>query len=197
MKPYPLHLWLSLTGLLLVLGGSALWWFDPAHDDALFQLWKLDDGAAAVPTALWLSRIGGLAWLGPLALAVLAWLIVGKRHGEAIWLFATIAGGRLVVELLKQLFERARPPAADWLTTVTSHAFPSSHSAGSMLTALSLAMLFQPGRAWLFGPALAFACLVGWSRIALGVHWPSDVLAGLGFGLLWVGMASRWRGKAG
>ena len=75
---------------------------------------------------------------------------------------------------------------------VSSFSFPSSHSAGSMLTCVALAQLFTLRGHSLMGPAIAMGIAVGWSRIALGVHWPSDVIAGLGFGMLWVGVARRW-----
>jgi undecaprenyl-diphosphatase len=106
----------------------------------------------------------------------------------AVWLFATIGSGRIIVELIKIALHRPRPLPVDRLVLVDSASFPSSHSAGAMLTGVALVMAFGRGPRWL-GAAIGFAMAVGWSRIALGVHWPSDVLAGWGFGLLWVGGA--------
>ncbi|RYD95575.1 MAG: phosphatase PAP2 family protein [Sphingomonadales bacterium] len=189
-------IWLPAAGLILLLAGGGLWWFGPSFDHRLFDLAKLGAGDRFAAPALLLSTIGGLAWLGPLAFAFVLWLIWRKRPAEALWLLLTVASGRLLVEALKLGFDRPRPPMADRLTIVTSLSFPSSHSAGSMLTALALAMIFTVRGHTLFVPAIAFACAVGWSRMALGVHWPADVLAGLGFGMLWVAMARRWLFKA-
>jgi membrane-associated phospholipid phosphatase len=111
-----------------------------------------------------------------------------RRDPAALRLVATIVVGRLLVEGLKLIVQRPRPPVVDRLELVTSWSFPSSHSAGTMMTALAFALL--AGGRW---PALAAALLVagviGWSRVALAVHWPSDVLAGWGLGMMWVGLA--------
>lgn len=184
-------IWLSLIGGLLLLAGAALWRWGAPLDQRLFDAVRLGAGNGLTSVAAALSRIGGLACLGPLALAVFARLVWRWRIREAVWLFLTIAGGRLIVETIKTALERPRPPAPDRLALVTSYSFPSSHSAGSMVTCLAFAMLFsRPGP--VLAPAIAIACAIGWSRIALGVHWPSDVIAGLGFGMLWVGFTRRW-----
>ena len=65
-----------------------------------------------------------------------------------------------------------------------------------MLTFLALAMLARTHHRPALTLAIVAACLVGWSRMALGVHWPSDVLAGLGLGMLWAGAAQGWLLKA-
>ena len=184
--------WLPATGLLLLCAGAALWQFDAALDQRVFDALKLgpQDPLAFVATIL--SGIGGIAFMGPLALAAAAWLWWRGYASEALWLFLTIAGGRLMIDLLKHAFEKPRPLLEDRLTVVTSWSFPSSHSAGTMMTCLALALLSSArGRSWV-GPAIVLAGAVGWSRTALGVHWPSDVIAGLGFDMLWVGGATCW-----
>ena len=130
-----------------------------------------------------------MASLTLLALAVLA---IRRRWRDALWLFATIALGRLVVEIVKQLVHRARPPLADRLEHVGSWSFPSAHSAGTLTTCLAIALVMAGGTPAL-AAALAFAATIGWTRLALAVHWPSDVLAGWGIGLLWVAAAIRVR----
>jgi undecaprenyl-diphosphatase len=165
--------------------------FGAPLDLRLYDGLRLAADSPLAPLAAGLSGIGGFAALGPLALLVVGGLLVARRVGAATWLLLTIASGRLLVELIKLGVHRTRPPAGDRLALVTSYSFPSSHSAGSMLTCLAVAMLFgRPER--IIPLAIAMACAIGWSRIALGVHWPSDVLAGLGFGMLWVGLAQLW-----
>jgi len=136
----------------------------------------------------WFTALGGFAVLGPAMLAVAGWLSWRRRFGDALWLFLTIASGRLLVEGVKFLMERPRPAIIDSLEIVKTYSFPSSHSAGTMLSGMALALLAPRQRpAMLLAAGAAMA--IGWSRMALGVHWPSDVLAGLGFGLLWTGGA--------
>jgi membrane-associated phospholipid phosphatase len=184
--------WLPVSGLFLLCAGVALWQFDAPLDHRIFDALRVgSDDALALPAA-GLSSIGGIAFMGPLALVAIAWLTLRQRQREALWLFLTIGSGRIMIGLLKYLLERARPPGEDRLAMVTSFSFPSSHSAGSMMTCLALAMLFTLRGRSLIAPAMALAIIVGWSRIALGVHWPGDVLAGLGFGMLWVGAARHW-----
>ena len=179
-------------GMVLMLAGALLWLRHASIDLPMFEALRLGRRSGWAPLIVGLTRLGGLAVLGPLALAAAGLLAWRKRGREALWLLLTIASGRLMVEAVKLLFGRERPPLSGQLASVTSYSFPSSHSAGTMLTMLALALVFPVrGRPMLL-LALAIACVVGWSRIALGVHWPSDVLAGLGLGMLWVGTAQRW-----
>jgi undecaprenyl-diphosphatase len=180
---------LILAGTILTLSGLLLW-RAAAFDLALHHMLLLTRGGGSVRRTLWFTALGGLVVMGPVALAAVAVLMWRKRMGQALWLVLTIATGRLVVEGLKLLVERPRPPVIDRLELVTSWSFPSSHSAGTMMTCAVLALLWGRPVGWWM--ALLVAAAIGWSRVALGVHWPSDVLVGWGFGLLWVGAASRW-----
>ncbi len=181
---------LLVAGTLLMLAGLLLWWAAPV-DLAIHHAAGLARQGWAARQALWFTSLGGLLVMGPVALLAAGWLLWRRRKDEAVWLVLTIASGRLVVEGVKLLVQRPRPPIADRLELVTSWSFPSSHSAGTMITCVALAMLWGRPAGWI--AALIAAGAIGWSRVALGVHWPSDVLAGWGFGLLWVGAASRWR----
>ncbi len=186
-----LPLVLTLLGVLLFAVGMLLWWQAPL-DLALHHALRLDRGSPVKPIVR-LSSLGGLLVMGPIALAVaLLLLVTGKRH-EALWLFLTVGVGRLIVEGGKDLIHRPRPPIADRLEHVTSWSFPSSHSAGTMMTGVAIALAARGGWAGLLVALLA-AATIGWTRAALGVHWPSDVLAGWGFGLAWVGVCWRYGG---
>jgi len=181
---------LAIAGALLIAAGIVCW--ANGLDDWLHNLFRLSTSSPLRGPVTAMTRLGGLAVLGPAGLAIvilLAWRVERRR---ALWLFATIASGRLAVEGLKLAIMRPRPPQADRLDLVASWSFPSSHSAGTMLTCLSLALLAR-SRAAPTG-AILIAVLIGWSRLALGVHWPGDVLAGWGFGLLWIGLWIRQGG---
>lgn len=188
MMTYPVRR-LTIAGSLLILAGVVLWHM-PVLDLAAHRHLLLARDGAAARQALRLTALGGLLVMGPVALAAAGWLAWRRERRRAAWLFVSIASGRLVVEGVKLLVHRPRPPVADRLELVTSWSFPSSHSAGTMMTCAALALLWGRPAGW--AAALLAALAIGWSRTALGVHWPSDVLAGWGFGLLWVGAAARW-----
>jgi undecaprenyl-diphosphatase len=181
---------LVMAGTVLLVLGLLLWAMAPI-DLAIHHVALLARQGWAARQVRWFTTLGGLLVMGPVALACAGWLFWRRRGAEALWLILTIAIGRLVVEGVKLLVQRPRPPVADRLEWVTSWSFPSSHSAGTMMTGMALALLWDRPAGWMAASIAAIA--IGWSRAALGVHWPSDVLAGWGFGMLWVGMAARWR----
>ena len=127
----------------------------------------------------------GSGWfLIPLsALAAFAFgLRTGTRSG--LLLFAGTLLGRGLIEAQKIVTGRPRPDAHPALADVHTLSFPSGHSANSMLVLLALALLLARGRSrpWWIAAALALSVAIGVSRIMLGVHWPSDVVAGWAFG---------------
>jgi undecaprenyl-diphosphatase len=155
--------------------------------------------AVAAHRTAWLtSAMRGVSWLG--TNAALAIVVVGvgvlarARRGSwgAFVLLAAAALGAAALEtLLKDVVARPRPPLA-WAEHETDHrSFPSGHAA---LTAVYLSLGYLLGRwrvrraaralCWLGGVTLAL--LVGASRVVLGVHWPTDVLAGWAIAAIWV-----------
>ncbi len=180
------------AGLALFVAGVLLWQI-PATDLALHRALLFHAGGPWVAPMIWFTALGGFLVMGPVALVAAALLVWRGERPRALWLATTIAIGRLIVEGMKLLVERPRPPQADRLEFVTSWSFPSSHSAGTMMTTAALVLL--AGGRWPAWLAMILATgAIGWSRVALGVHWPSDVLAGWGFGLAWTGAAWRYGG---
>jgi undecaprenyl-diphosphatase len=141
-----------------------------------------------------LTELGGGWVLTALTVAGAALLFRRGHRRRALVLAAGTALGRLLVELQKVEIGRLRPDANPHLVVVRTLSFPSAHSASSMLVYLSLALLLvdEPGaqRRWAAG-ALLLSLLIGLSRVLLGVHWPSDVVGGWAFGLLWT-MVVLW-----
>jgi membrane-associated phospholipid phosphatase len=178
-------------GLLLVLLGVLGLAIGGGVDWSLHRALHVGGSEATLHWVLRLTNLGGAAVMIPVALLGFGCLLALRRVSRALWLCATVASGRVIVELVKLAVARPRPPSADRLADVTSLSFPSSHAAGAMMTGVALCLAFDARRpAWL--AALLFAAAIGLSRVALGVHWPSDVLAGWGFGLAWPMLWARW-----
>lgn len=143
--------------------------------------WPTDAGLA-------LNIIGGVA--ATLGVAVAGSLLLWRRrgHGEALRFAAMIAGGRLLVEAIKLIVHRQRP-ALDLHPVVThSLSFPSAHAANSMIALCTLALFFAPPhrRPGAIAAAVVASLVIGASRSLIGVHWPSDVVAGWAIGAAWV-----------
>lgn len=127
------------------------------------------------------------------------WLLYrGKRRAALVLLIASFSG-RLLVVLEKAYFARLRPEEHLRLAEVHYQSFPSGHSANSMIAFLTIALLAfddPKQRRWAAAAAVSLSVLIGVSRPMLGVHWPSDVIAGWSFGLFWtllvLGLSSRW-----
>ena len=137
---------------------------------------------------VFLSRIGYAWGVVPfdiaLSLALLAW----KRWREAAFAIVALAGSALLNLSAKQFFQRDRPSLWESIAPESTFSFPSGHAMGSMTLAAVLVLLcWQTRWRWpMLAAALAFTGLVGLSRLYLGVHYPSDVLAGWAAGLAWV-----------
>jgi undecaprenyl-diphosphatase len=124
-------------------------------------------------------------------LAVIGFLLIdGKRHA-ALLVLVSIGGGTLLSSGLKGLFDRPRPDLVPHGVEVYTMSFPSGHATLSAVTYLTLGALLarvQPRRrvkAYLLSVAVLLAVLIGASRVYLGVHWPTDVLAGWCVGAAW------------
>ncbi|MBO0905276.1 phosphatase PAP2 family protein [Jiella sonneratiae] len=137
------------------------------------------------------TALGGTGILIMITTFVAIYLLISGKHRSMVMTVAAIAGGFLVGQVLKRSFDRPRPdlvPHGDYVYTAS---FPSGHSMMSAVTYLTLAILLarvEPRRrvrAFLLGLAVFLTVIVGISRVYLGVHWPSDVLAGWTAGAAW------------
>jgi membrane-associated phospholipid phosphatase len=137
------------------------------------------------------TALGGAVVLTTIVVLVAGFLLVQRLWLTALALaVATWSGGR-AVDLIKVVVSRARPDLIPHLAEASGYAFPSGHSADSAIVYLTLAALAtqvtgtRATRLYLFAGALLLTGAIGISRVYLGVHWPSDVLAGWSFGTLW------------
>ena len=210
-------------GLLLALAGIAagVWAFtgiagevvegDTQHFDRriLLAMRRPGDLAPLGPawlqaTALDITSLGSVTVLGLVTMATCGFLALDGRKHMALFIGAAVTGGAVAGEILKSLFQRPRPELVPHEVYVSSSSFPSGHSMMSAVVYLTLGSLLARtrGRKSLKAYILllaAFLCLiVGVSRVYLGVHWPTDVLAGWTAGAVWAlacGLAARWLQK--
>jgi undecaprenyl-diphosphatase len=138
-----------------------------------------------------ITALGGRTMLVAVTLFAIGYLVFERKYG-AMWLVAvaTVGGGVLSTGM-KQFFDRGRPELVPHLVAVSSPSFPSGHSLLAAVLYLTLGALlarFAVGRRtkiYLLTVALCATLVIGSSRVYLGVHYPSDVLAGWCAGLGW------------
>ena len=147
----------------------------------------LNNVARADPTLVDALRIGSVAldpWVFRLAvLAVAVWLWRRGARRLALWALITTAIGGVLGVVLKLLVDRARPTFPEPVATASGYSFPSGHALNSMLCVGILILVFLPvlnraGKTTAYALGAALVLLTGYDRIALGVHYVSDVLAG-------------------
>jgi membrane-associated phospholipid phosphatase len=162
-----------------------------ARFDGSVARWGADQGGSAASDLMhWVTNLGGTVVVLPV-LALTA-LYVHLRHGtREVWLFVAVVGiGQLLINnLLKLIVDRERPQL-DQLVTAAGSSFPSGHSCAAAATWAAVALLLgrgrsRPVRAALAAGAFLAAFLVAASRAMLGVHWLTDVIAGVALGWGW------------
>jgi undecaprenyl-diphosphatase len=146
------------------------------------------DGLTTV--AKLLSTIGSQKVLIPVAAVAALLLIRRRQYVRTAVLVALWAGALGLYNLVKLFVGRPRPPADLWLTKVGGTSFPSGHATQSLATFVALALtgaaLLGKGRAAMVAVAAVLAAGVGCSRVYLGVHWTTDVLAGWLIAAAWI-----------
>lgn len=138
-----------------------------------------------------LSTIGSTTvWLA-LFSAVVVWLVMRGSRRLALFVAVTVAGSSVLNQVVKDVVHRARPVLPDPVAHASGQSFPSGHAQGALVGFAVLLLVFLP---WLRGAWRATAVVaavlvtiaIGFSRVALGVHFVSDVLAGYVLGAAWV-----------
>ncbi|HEX7679911.1 MAG TPA: phosphatase PAP2 family protein [Thermoanaerobaculia bacterium] len=161
--------------------------------DARIHDWAIGQrtaGATLFFTAM--TYVGGPSGVAVEILIVSIILAFRHRWRWMIYLVVTAGGGGLLDFELKRYFARARPAVAEMLRRANGYSFPSGHAMGSAIAYGALAYLaFRAIRSWpARAAAIAFlytlVAAVSLSRVYLGVHWISDVLAGVTAGTVWV-----------
>lgn len=198
-------LWAAVA-LIVVLG---TWWLIELAEEvregdtrtfdewAVRSLRRADDPALPIGPE-WLREVGiDLTALGSVVVTVLVaclvagFLLLQRKYRTTLLVVATMGGGMLLNTALKYGVGRERPSVVPHLREVSTPSFPSGHAMFSAVVYLTLGLLVArivPGRhlkAYCLGVGMLLTALVGASRVYLGVHYPTDVLAGWAAGLVW------------
>ncbi|MFC4950910.1 phosphatase PAP2 family protein [Pseudonocardia sp. GCM10023141] len=154
--------------------------------------------------ALVITNIGSTWSMAVLAVLVGAWCWARGRNADAVFVVVAMAGGALLMRGLKGWFNRPRPPVADQIQVLTNASLPSGHATMASVVIFSLVVLAWAGRGRaariaMVALAVVWVGAVGVTRIYLGAHWFSDVVAGWCVGAAWLALCtagwSWWRAR--
>ncbi|MET3925809.1 phosphatase PAP2 family protein [Devosia sp. 2618] len=173
-----------------------------AFDNAVLMLFRDPNDITQVIGPAWvhemvrdITALGSFSLLGLLVMAVGSCLLLARMRNSAILLVVSVLGGTVLSTLLKMTYNRPRPDLMAMSQQFTS-SFPSGHAMLSAVTFLTVGALLAriaPTRSMkVFSISLAIflTVIVGFSRIYMGVHYPSDVLAGWCLGAAWALLCS-------
>ncbi len=184
-----------------------------AFDDAILRSLRSPTDPADPIGPFWLEAImrdltalGGYTVLSLLTLLAITYLMMKGKRASAVLVGVAVVGGTVLSNLLKIGFDRPRPDIVAHLVDVHSLSFPSGHAMLSAATYLTLGALLARSergivmRSYFIGVAIALTLMIGASRVYLGVHYPTDVLAGWCAGSAWAFVCwwvARWLQRRG
>lgn len=174
---------LATIWLGMLLGGRG------ALDRSIYEALYSGGHPALILTARFFTALGEPTVLIAASAGIALWLWYRRSGRLGLALLLITMTGRLFSEGQKYWIARARPDLEPHLVVVKTSSFPSGHAASSMIFYVALTLILSAGsRSSRIAPAVAvlLSLLIGTSRVMLGVHWPSDVVGGWAFGLLWV-----------
>lgn len=148
-----------------------------------------------------MTSLGSASVLVFVTLATIGYLLITARRSAALFVLVSVAGGQALSSVLKLGVDRPRPEIVAPLAEVFTLSFPSGHAMLSAVTYLTLGALAariaptRMAKVYVLAVAVLATVIVGASRLYLGVHWPSDVLAGWCAGAAWAmlcWLVGRW-----
>ncbi len=185
--------WLTIELSDAVLDGSA----QPYDDRVLAALRSPTDASRPMGpawcAAMWtdISALGSGSVLSLVTIACAGALLMARRYRMLIVLALVVGGGSLLTLWMQAFFNRPRPPYAEMMPYIVTASFPSGHSMLSAVVYMTLAVLLARAtsqrrfKVYFIVVGALTTLLVGVSRVYLGVHYPTDVLAGWWSGLTW------------
>lgn len=160
-------------------------------------------GSDALVTDLkFLTFFGSPIWFYVIVIPSVVWVWRRGHPRLAVFLVVTTLGGGLLDTIVKEVVDRARPSLVDPVATAHGKSFPSGHAMSSTFTYGALLLVYLPVvrrrlRPVLLALAVALVAAIGFSRLALGVHYITDVVGGVVLGLAWLAAStaafSTWR----
>lgn len=208
-----------LLGAFAILAGGVLTFVHLADEVAENDTRSFDEGVlawlrpdAANPAdpigPAWLERaamditsLGGVAVLALISIGAAGYLLIVRRRIEASLLAVALLGGLALSETMKAVFERERPPEIHRTLEAINASFPSGHALMSTVCYLTLGAVLAEAQSkrrlkvYIMSASVLVALLVGLTRVYLGMHWASDVMAGWALGAAWAMaclLAARW-----
>lgn len=187
-----------------------------ALDIRIVKLFRSADDTSQLRGPAWvgesardITALGGYPVLIMMTLGVTGFLALSGRHRTARFVLTAVFSGWLLSILLKRTFDRPRPDIVPHLSFAYSSSFPSGHSLMSAVVYLTMGSLLTNVvdstrlKCYFLAGATLLTVLVGLSRLWMGVHYPSDVLAGWCVGLAWAELCwlvhnrliRRWAGR--
>jgi undecaprenyl-diphosphatase len=171
-----------------------------AMDEAVLR-WMAAQGTPLV-NEVWveITTLADTVVVGAVGITLAIALGLGGRGRRGAFILVVAVGAMLIGPALKLLIGRPRPELFEWMATARLSSYPSSHAlqAVALWGGVAFALARGPAAAWLrtflWGAALLLIALIGISRVALGVHYPTDVLGGWAAGATWLGFCMIWLG---
>jgi membrane-associated phospholipid phosphatase len=181
-----------ITGLV---AGATGWEVVRAWDHAALEALAARRSPTWDHAALAITALGNTLTLAVLVLWAAVLLLAWGQRATAVVLLVAFGVGRLLTEALKAVIGRPRPEVVDWLAHTTSLALPSAHAMSATIVYAGLAYLSARAlraripRFGIWALAALTILAVSVSRVYLGVHYPSDVVAGILAGAAWTAAA--------
>ena len=157
---------------------------DADHSDPIGPEW-FEEGVRDI------TSLGSNAVLIVVVLATAGFLALSRARGAALLVLLSVSGGAVLMQSLKIAFGRVRPDVVAHSLVELTRSFPSGHTTLAAITYLTLGALVarvqstRPRKLYVLTVAIVLTLLVGISRVYLGAHWPTDVLAGWCLGAAW------------
>lgn len=173
---------------------AMLLWGAGTLDRRIYEMLYAGHRPALLQMARFFTALGEPTVLIVAGFVVAGWLWWRGRGRFALALILVILIGRGLSEVQKYWIARARPELEPHLVLVKTSSFPSGHATSSMIFYFALALALAADSRWnrlAAAGAILLSLLIGTSRVMLGVHWPSDVVGGWAFGMLWVLLTLR------
>jgi membrane-associated phospholipid phosphatase len=186
--------WLIIYLLILVVVAwlcTEVWEKEAFSFDRSFLLWLHQFANPQLDRImLFFTALGDPPTVVTIFLIASVWLLLKRRYSDVIRFAIVCAGGVFINQGMKLFFAKPRPELWPRLITDPTFSFPSGHAVGSMVVygfvAYILAKELQQYKLYIYAIASIFIVAIGLSRLYLGVHYPTDIIAGYGIGFLWL-----------